>query len=112
MECEQLRVDKRTNPVKILAFLPILPFPVTQYVSVSSAMKTFVSLCSQLFQGKISMYSDDGVCCQVKEIHLMGPEEFRTIVPVMETFHLVKILLKCFGKILDRKGDRCNLAAG
>lgn len=95
---------EETIPVKILAFLPVLPFPVTKYATVYSAMKNFVSLGSQLVQGEIPMYCDEGVYCIVKEIQLMRPEEFRTIVPIMGTFHLVKIVLKCIGKILDGSG--------
>jgi hypothetical protein len=100
-------------PVKILAFLPVLPFPVTQYSTVYSAMKNFIYLGSQLVQREIPMYCDEGVYSIVKEIQLMRPQEFANIVPVMGTFHLVKIVLKCIGKALGGSGaDVIWLQAG
>ncbi len=96
--------SEETIPVKILTFLPVLPYPVTQYATVYSAMKNFGSICFQLVQREILMYCDEGVYSIVKDIQLMRSEEIQTLVPVMRTFHLVKIVLKYIGKALDGSG--------
>lgn len=100
-------------PLKNLAFLPVLPHPVTEYATVYTAMKNFMDICSQLTQNEIPMYCDEGVYCIVRDIQLLRPEEFRTLVPCMGTFHLLKTVLKCIGKLLDGSGaDMTWLQAG
>ena len=91
-------------PEKNLAFLPVLPHPVTQYPTVYTAMKNFMEIGSQLAQNEIPMYCDEGVYCIVREIQLMRPEEFRTLVPCLGTIHLNKTVLKCIGKSLAGSG--------
>ena len=100
-------------PVKNIAFLPVLPYPVTMYATVYSAMRNFVDVCSQLLQTEIPMYCDEGVYCIVREIQFMRPEEFVSLVPVLGTFHMVKAVLKCIGKYLSGSGaDMTWLQAG
>ena len=91
-------------PVKNLAFLPVLPHPVTEYATVYSAMKNFTAIGSQLVQGEIPMYCDEGVYCIVREIQMKRQKEFRPLVPCLGTFHLVKTVLKCLGKALGGSG--------
>ena len=102
-----------TVPEKHLAFLPVLPHPVTEFSAVYTAMKNFMEIASQLTQNEIPMYCDEGVYCIVREIQLMRPEEFRTLVPCLGTFHLIKTVLKCIGKFLAGSGaDITWLQAG
>ena len=91
-------------PEKNLAFLPVLPHPVTQYSTVYTAMKNFMEINSQLVQNEIPMYCDEGVYCIVREIQLLRPDEFRALVPCLGTFHLIKTVLKCIGKSLAGSG--------
>ena len=67
-------------------------------------MTNFVSICSQLKQGKIPVYCDEKVYCIVKEIQFIRPDEFQCIIPMLGTFHTVKMLLKCIGKSLQGSG--------
>ncbi len=83
--------------VKSIAFLPLLPHPVTEYATVYSAMKNFVAVGSQLVQTEILMYCDEGVYCVVEEIQMKRPQEFSTLVPVLGTFPMVKTVLRCIG---------------
>ena len=100
-------------PVKNLAFLPVLPHPVTEYATVYSAMKNFTAIGSQLVQGEIPMYCDEGVYCIVREIQMKRQKEFCTLVPCLGTFHLLKTVLKCIGKALGGSGaDMVWLQAG
>ena len=89
---------------KQLAFLPVLPYPVMQYSTVYTAMRNVMDICSHLTQKEIPVYSDEGVYCIVREIQLMRPEKFRSLVPCLGTFHLTKTVLKCIGKYLEGSG--------
>ena len=121
-------------PVKKIAFLPVLPYPCTEYSTVYTAMKNFVSLCNQLEQDKIPMYCDEKVYCIVKEIPMycdekvyciakeipmycdekvycivkeiqfIRKEEFSSIIPCLGTFHTIKTLMKSIGKSLGGSG--------
>ena len=91
-------------PIKKIAFLPPLPYPCTDYATVYSAMKNFVSINSQLKQDKIPLYCDEKVYCIVKEIQFVCPDEFSCIIPCLGTFHTVKALMKCIGKSLMGTG--------
>ena len=55
-------------------------------------------------KGNSNVYCDEGVYCIVREIQLMRPEEFRSLVPCLGTFHLTKTVLKCIGKYLEGSG--------
>ena len=50
------------------------------------------------------MYCDEGVYRIVREIQMMCPQEFESQVPVLGTFHMVKVVLKCMGKALAGSG--------
>ena len=72
-----------------------------------------MEIASQLTQNEIPMYCDEGVYCIVREILLIRPEEFPTLVPCLGTFHFVKTVLKCIGKLLGGSGaDNIWLQAG
>ena len=43
-------LTEKVIPLKILAFLPVLPYPVTEYTTVYSTMRKSVALLSQLLQ--------------------------------------------------------------
>ena len=93
-------LTEKVIPLKILAFSPVLPYPVTEYTT----MRTSVALSSQLLQKEIPMYCDEGVYIIVRHIQMMRTDEFCNIVPMMGTFHLVKTVLKCIGKYLGGSG--------
>ena len=91
-------------PVKKVAFLPVLPYPCTEYATVYTEMKNFVSTCADLHQDKIPIYCDEKVYAIVKEIQFHRQKEFECIIPCLGTFHLTKTLLKCIGKSLRGSG--------
>ena len=97
-------ITEEKVPVKKIAFLPVLPYPCTEYSTVYTAMKNFVSLCNQLEQDKIPMYCDEKVYCIVKEIRFIRKEEFSSIIPCLGTFHTIKTLMKSIGKSLGGSG--------
>ena len=53
-------------PVKQIAFLPLLLYPVTWYSAVYTEMKNLVAICSQLVQDKLPFYADEKVYCIAK----------------------------------------------
>ena len=73
-------ITEEKVPVKKIAFLPVLPYPCTEYSTVYTAMKDFVSLCNQLEQDKIPMHCDEKVYCIVKEIPMYCEEKVYCIV--------------------------------
>ena len=81
-------------PLKHVAFLPVLPYPVTLYSTIYTDMKNLVDICSQLVQPKLPVYADEKVYCMAKEIQLVRPVEFNCLVICLGTFHTVKTLLK------------------
>lgn len=91
-------------PLKQVAFLPVLPYPVTSYAAVYTQMKNLVMVCSQLVQDKLPIYADEKVYCMAKEIQLFRPVEFNSLVLCLGTFHTTKTLLKCIGKSLKGSG--------
>ena len=91
-------------PQKNLAFMPVLPYPVTQYSTVYTAIKNVMDISSQLVQNEIPLYCDEGVYCIVREIQLQRPDEFRRLVPCAGTLHLTKNVLKCIGRSLSGSG--------
>ena len=93
-------------PEKIVGFLPVIPHPVTDYKTVFSALKNFQSILSQLEQDHMSVTCDEGVYHIAREIMLDHPEEFKNLVLCMGSFHMMKIVLRCFGKYLNGSGVR------
>ena len=89
-------------PSKILAFLPVLPYPVTEYTTVypEKFRSTFVTVATK----RKPMYCDEGVYSIVRDIQMMRTDEFCNIVPMMGTFHFVKTVQKCIGKYRGRVG--------
>ena len=67
-------------------------------------MKNLVAMCSQLVQYQLPVYAGEKVYCMAKEIQLMQPAEFKSLVLCLETFHAAKALLKCMGKSLEGSG--------
>ena len=93
-----------TIPVKSLAFLPVLPYSVTDYSTVFTGMNNLLAIKNQLDQDEFPLYADEKVYCMVKEIQLRRPNEFSSLIPMLGTFHMIKTVLKCIGKSLQGSG--------
>ena len=91
-------------PLKHVAFLPVLPYPVTLYSAVYTQMSNLVAICAQLVQHKLPVYGDEKVYCMAKEIQFLRSAEFNGLVLCLGTFHTAKTLLKCNGKSLEGSG--------
>ena len=95
---------KEDVPVKNIAFLPVLPHPITKYDTVYTVMKNMVSICSLLEQDAIPLYADEKVYCMAKEIQFLRPQEFSCLFLCLGTFHTAKTVMKCIGKSLTGSG--------
>lgn len=91
-------------PLKRVGFLPVLPYPVTQYDTVYTAMKNLLGVLEYLDQPKLSVTCDEGVYRIAREIQLIRPEEFDNIVLCLGSFHMAKVALGCLGKYLKGSG--------
>ena len=89
---------------KKVGFLPVLPYPVTQYDTVYTALNNFKGILQHLDQPKLPVTCDEGVYHIALEIQLIHPEEFQDIVLCMGSFHMVKVALRCVGKYLKGSG--------
>ena len=91
-------------PLKHVGFLPVLPYPVTDYVSVYTAVKNFQSVLEFLDQPKLPVTCDEGVYRIAREIQLVRPNEFGNIVLCLGSFHMAKVALGCIGKYIKSSG--------
>ena len=89
---------------KRVAFLPVLPYPVTQYDTVYTSLRTFIAILRHVDQSKLPVTSDEGVYHIAREIQLIRPKEFEDIVLLMGSFHMAKVALGCLGKYLKGSG--------
>ena len=89
---------------KKVGFLPVLPYPVTQYDTVYTALINFKGILQHLDQPKLPVTCDEGVYHIAREIQLIRPEEFQDIVLCMRSFHMAKVVLGCVGKYLKGSG--------
>ena len=104
---------KENLPIHNVAFLPVLPFPITSYDTVYTQMKNFVAICSKLNQTSLPIYMDEKVYCIAKEIQLLNLQEFSCLILLLGNFHSIKTLLKCSGKSIEGSGaDYIWLNAG
>ena len=95
-----------TSNVSIMqvGFLPYLPYPVTDHSTVYTAMNNFLSVLSQLNQNSLPVVCDEGVFRILAEISLQRPTEFKTLVPMLGSFHLSKAAQHCIGKLIKGSG--------
>lgn len=96
--------SKEQIPVSQVSFLPLLPFPVTEYSTVYTELKNLQGLLSTLEQSNLSVTCDEGDYRIAREIQLLRPEEFKNIVLCMGSFHMTKVALGCIGKYLKGSG--------
>ena len=67
-------------PLKRVRFLPVLPYPVTQYDTLYTAMKNLQGILVCLEQHKLPVTCDEGVFHIARTIQLIRPEEFSNTV--------------------------------
>ncbi len=97
-------VTEERLPERIVGFLPVIPYPVTEYQTVYSALKNFQDILSQLDQSVLPVACDEGVYHIVREIIMERPSEFKNIVPLLGSFHLQKVFIGVIGKYLQNSG--------
>ena len=91
-------------PLKRIAFLPVLPYPIAQFDVVYTAMKNLQRILTYLDQHELPVTCDEGVFRIAREIQLIRPDEFNNIVLCLGSFHMTKIALGCLGKYLKGSG--------
>ena len=85
-------------------FLPFIPYPVTEHVTVYTAMKKFINVLQQLNQKALPIFCDEGVYRIVVDIYLKCPNEFKMLVPCLGGFHMAKCVQHCTGKYIRGSG--------
>ena len=87
-----------------VAFLPFLPYPVTDTATVYTAMLNFSKLLNQLEQKTLPIFCDEGVFRIVLNIYLKNAEKFRDLVPMLGGFHMAKCVQRAIGKYIKGTG--------
>lgn len=82
----------------------MLPYPVTDYSSVYTAMCNFPEILSQLDQKYLAVFCYQGVYRIARHIQLLEPEKFRNLFFMLGSFHTTKISLACIGRYLEESG--------
>jgi hypothetical protein len=95
---------------KIVGFLPVFPYPITDPQTVYSVLKNFQNICSQLTQSALPVACDEGVYKIARDIILANPEQFSDIILLLGNFHMIKTLLRAIGKYLKGSGAETILS--
>ena len=101
--CQSL-LSYKMLPIWQVGFLPYLPYLVTKYDAMFTALYNLANVANQLQQHGLPVFCDKGVYCIVTEIFLKQPEHFRNLVPMMGSFHMAKAAMHCVGKYLRGSG--------
>lgn len=97
-----LVIDNR--PIQISGYLPVLPFPVTEFSTVYTSLCNFKNVLLQLNQKHLPVFCDEGVYRIARHIKFLKSEEFSNIFVMLGSFHLIKVVLSCIGKFLKGSG--------
>lgn len=89
---------------KIVGFLPILPYPVTEFSTVYTALCNFKDILLQLNQKCLPVFCDEGVYRIARHIKLLREKDFENINLMLGSFHMIKVVLACIGKYLRGSG--------
>ena len=95
---------------KMIGFLPVLPYPVTEYAVVYTALKNFQDILSQLDQSHLPITCDEGVYHIARAIIMNNPTEVSNLVLCLGSFHLIKVVMGAIGKYIDGSGAEIILA--
>ena len=88
------------------AFLPFIPYPVTEHTTVSTAIKNFIKVLQQLDQKALPIVCDEGVYRIVVDIYLKYPNEFKILVPCFRGFSHGEMCTALYWKVYTRKRFR------
>ena len=81
---ETNKVLSQSNIIKKkIGFLPVLPYPVTQYDTVYTALTNFNRILGYIDQARLPVTCDEGVFHIAREIQLTRPNEFHDLVLCM-----------------------------
>ena len=69
-------VNNDKKALQVVGFLPVLPYPVTEYSTVFTALCNFVNVVSQLDQNDLAVFCDEGVYKIARHIKFFCPEKF------------------------------------
>ena len=85
-----------------VAFLPFLPFHVTEISTVFTSMVNFTKVLKQLHQKSLLLFFDEGVFRIVLNGYLKCPNMFKNLIPMLGGFHMAKCAQHCIGKVPKR----------
>ena len=99
-------ISNKKLKVQQIGFLPVLPYPVTEYDTVYTSLQNFKNILSQLSQNQMAVFCDEGVYHIAREIILKQATDFTGLVLCLGSFHMIKTTLACIGKYTSGSGCR------
>lgn len=97
-------LTKENRSIDKVAFLPVLPAPVTDYSVVYTELCNFLDLLDQLDQEFLSVFCDEGVYKIARQIIFENQEKFRKIILCLGNFHTIKIVQGMIGRCITNSG--------
>lgn len=97
-------ITKDDRSRQIVGFLPVVPFPVTDYATVHTRLCNLLKLLDQLDQDALPIACDEGVYRIARHIILNNPEKFKGLSLFLGNFHNIKVVLSCMGKYMENSG--------
>ena len=94
----------KTLPIWQVGFLSYLPYPVTKYDVLFTALYSLANVANELQQHCHFVFCGEGVYCIVIEIFLKQLEHFQNLVPITGGFQMAKSAVHCVGKYLRGSG--------
>jgi len=95
-------------PLKIVGFLPVLPFPVTEYATVYTSLENFQDILSKSDQSHLPVACNEGVYHIARETIMQNPQEFDNILLVLGSFHLIKVVMGAMENSLTEVGRKLS----
>ena len=74
--------------MKKIAFLPVIPHSVTNYITVYSALRNFEDMRKQLGQQNFPVISEEGVYQVIMDMVLSYQSKFAKLFPIMDIFYV------------------------
>ena len=87
-----------------VGYPPVIPYPITDYSTVYTALCYFVDLLKQLKQDHLIITCDYEVYNIGRRIKFENSDKFKGIYPCLGGFHIIKVIEGCTGKYLTDSG--------
>ena len=90
--------------LQVVGFLPVLPYPVTEYFTFYTTLCNAKDIAKRLKQRYLPIFCDEGVYYIGRHIQILNEEEFKEIIILLGDFYLIEVACACIGKYSTDSG--------